>query len=91
MTDEQGTSGDSDLDAAWRLLTLRLSERSDPDFDYDNYLRDNYNVDFDSLYKFYEAMEGNGFTDDELCGLFVIAFEFGKLHERYTKDMEFLS
>jgi hypothetical protein len=90
--DKGGTSGDSNLDAAWRLLSLRLVERSAPGFDYDEYLSENYSVEFEPLYKFYEAMMEDEDIDHEIAvGLFVVAFEFGKLHERYIKDMEFLS
>lgn len=93
MSDESGTSGDPDLDAAFRLLSLRLIEREEPDFDYDEYLRENYSVNFESLFKFYEAMimKDDELTHELVVGLFVVAFEFGKLHERYVRDMEFLS
>jgi hypothetical protein len=84
----EGTSGDSTLDTAWRLLTMRLEERADPDMDFDVYLEQEYGVNFGSLYAFYDSMmNGEQMDDENAVSMFVVAFEFGKLHERYINDM----
>jgi hypothetical protein len=88
-----GSCGNTDLDSAWRLLSLRLGEREAEDYDFDSYLKDNYGIEeFEHFYAFYDAMMNDVEVDHELiCSLSLVFFEFGILYERFKKDMEFLS
>ena len=73
---------------------LRMEEHNNAE-DYEEYLRDTYEIELDALNAFFEQMISGNEIDDEqhelLMSLYVVGFEFGKLHERFVKDMEFLS
>lgn len=85
------SSGNTDLDTAFRLLQMRQEERAEID-DEDDYLEELYGVSFEALFAFYEQMiEGETHSEELSISLFTVGFELGMLHERFVKDMELIS